>query len=181
MTIGDQFQLSGCTLEEIVQAISDGEFEIGYLEDFAYRDELQECCLDAIEGLSSRQFAGPASNANVMGNAMEILRERYGVDAPRGWYPVMKTLRQISAEEQEFKQKSEQESKVQLEYERELLAWHAARKPLEDFHDQFEPSPEYEAVWRDMHVCHESLRTWAIWAVKSGELQNLERHRGFVP
>src|SRR5690242_12736837 len=31
--------------------------------------------------------------ANVMGRAMELLRERYAVNAPAGWYPVMKQLR----------------------------------------------------------------------------------------
>ena len=59
---------------------------------------------------------------------------------------------------------------MQLEYERGLLAWHAAGKPLEDFHAQFKPSPEYEAGWLDGHIWHDRLRSWAIEAVQSGEI-----------
>jgi len=93
MTIGDQFQLSGCNLEEIVRGISDGEFDVRYLENFEYRDELRECCFEAIAGVSAQAFAGRVSHAKVMGHAMDLLRQRYDANAPRGWYPAMKRLR----------------------------------------------------------------------------------------
>src|SRR5262249_43157900 len=57
---------------------------------------LLESCCSAIQELANEPFVGRTSYARVMGLAMEILRRDYSQDAPKGWVPVMKILREDS-------------------------------------------------------------------------------------
>ena len=43
--------------------------------------------------LADQPYVGRVSCARVMGRAMELLRETCGLDAPRGWVPVLRRLR----------------------------------------------------------------------------------------
>jgi hypothetical protein len=78
--------------EDTVSEISDSVFQTSYLARYSYHDELVKCCAQAIEELSDLP-CNSRTRADVMGRAMEFLREEYGADTPRGWYPVMKQLR----------------------------------------------------------------------------------------
>lgn len=51
-----------------------------------------ECCRQAIDELASLPCI-PKTRVNGMGREMGLLREKYEVDAPGGWYRVMKELR----------------------------------------------------------------------------------------
>ena len=82
-----------------IPVISDGKFDVGYLSVYRYQQELEECCQLALYELSDEPFQGSASCAKVMGRAMELLRETYSLDAPRGWVPVMRKLREESRRE----------------------------------------------------------------------------------
>ena len=59
---------------------------------YSYNHKLALCCAQAIRELGELPCT-LAARAAVMGRAMELLRERHGVNDPRGWYPVMKQLR----------------------------------------------------------------------------------------
>ena len=94
-TIGDVLGpvLDGYTnAHEIFSEISDGVFNNSYLTRYSYSHKLAFCCVQAIQELADLPCS-PAARADVMGRAMELLREKYNVNAPRGWYPVMKQLR----------------------------------------------------------------------------------------
>jgi hypothetical protein len=78
----------------MLEKLSDGEFQVKYLAKYQHREELLECCELAVDELGGELYEGRASCARVMGRAMELLRERYGLDAPRGWVPVMRILRE---------------------------------------------------------------------------------------
>lgn len=82
--------------ERRVSVLSDGEFDERYLINYDNEAELIECCKLALEELADEPFLGRASNARVMGRAMQLLRDKYRVNAPRGWYPAMKRLRASS-------------------------------------------------------------------------------------
>jgi hypothetical protein len=73
--------------------ISDGEFNVSYLAKYPHGRHLNECCHMAVEELAEEPYEGRVSCARVMGRAMELLREIHGVNAPRGWVPVLRTLR----------------------------------------------------------------------------------------
>lgn len=96
MTIGDRFRRLSCSLDDLVQAISDREFDVRYLRNFGHRIALLESCCQAVADLASESFAGRVSCAKVMGRAMELMRDVHGVDVPCGWYPLMKILRSDS-------------------------------------------------------------------------------------
>ena len=94
--IGEQFgrfQLPGSSLERVVHAISDGEFNTKFLAYFGDTVELWDSCLRAITELSDEPFLGRLSSAKVMARAMELMREMHNLNAPRGWYPAIKRLR----------------------------------------------------------------------------------------
>lgn len=94
-TIGDVlgYLRSGTTTAEgTVSEISDSLFKASSLAQYQYVDELILCCAQAIEELSDL-LCNSRARADVMGRAMELLRKEHGIDAPRGWYPVMKQLR----------------------------------------------------------------------------------------
>jgi hypothetical protein len=86
-TIGEALAGGGIT------EISDGEFNLTYLARYPQRSQLEECCRWAFEELADEPYHGRESCARVMGRAMELLREIYGCNAPRGWVPVMHRLR----------------------------------------------------------------------------------------
>jgi hypothetical protein len=89
MTIG---QVLG-TYTTDVGRLSDGEFDVTYLLKYRHQAWLENCCQSALQELWDEPYLGRVSNARVMGRAMELLRQEYGVNAPRGWYPAMKRLR----------------------------------------------------------------------------------------
>lgn len=93
-TLGDRLHLRGLTVSETIQAVTDGEFDISYLDRYKDTDLLADCCVAAADEYEAELYRGRWSLAAVMGLAMELLRERHNVDAPRGWLPVMKRLRQ---------------------------------------------------------------------------------------
>jgi len=74
--------------------ISDGEFNVSFLTKYGHGRQLAECCRMAIEELAEEPYEGRMSCARVMGRAMELLREIYGHDTPRGWVPVLRKLRE---------------------------------------------------------------------------------------
>src|SRR5208282_5143301 len=92
-TIGGHFDLVNSTLEEIVVTISDGEFDPTFLSRYQHGDQLKECCVLAVDRLAADPFAGRVTCAHLMGRAMELLRHSYDLNAPRGWVPVIRTLR----------------------------------------------------------------------------------------
>lgn len=80
--------------KSIITDISDGEFDERALTRYLNGDLLAECCRLAVETLAAEPYRGRVTNARLMGLAMEKLRELHGLDAPRGWLPVMKKLRE---------------------------------------------------------------------------------------
>ena len=80
------------SVEEILSGVSGGLFCTWIPTRYSYKHKLALCCAQAIRELGELPCT-PAARAAVMGRAMELLRERHGVNAPRGWYPVMKQLR----------------------------------------------------------------------------------------
>jgi hypothetical protein len=93
ISIGDYFHLAYLSDREIVEVVSDGEFNLSCLEDYQYTEDLAEFCKRAIADCAKESFVGRFSCARVMGIAMASLREQYEADAPKGWLPVMKLLR----------------------------------------------------------------------------------------
>jgi hypothetical protein len=92
-TIGDHFDLAHATLEQIVEEISDGEFDPTFLSRYPRGTELRECCVMAVERLAAVPFTGRKTCADVMGRAMELLRYFHKLDTPRGWVPAIRLLR----------------------------------------------------------------------------------------
>ena len=88
LTIGDRFYG-----HPDVRNISDGEFRASWLKDYPDTTPLLDCCLLAVMELAERPYLGRKSNAQVMGLAMQLLRERHSVNAPHNWLPAMKRLR----------------------------------------------------------------------------------------
>src|SRR5438132_4559646 len=88
--VGD---LEKASVNTAVENISDGVFDTKYLRSYRHPEELAECCREAIRELGSKPYCGRKSYAELMGRAMELLMERHGLPAPRGWVPVMKILR----------------------------------------------------------------------------------------
>ena len=57
--------------------------------------ELHECCRDAVRAHTElgNYFYGGETCANIMRDAMTILRARHGLKVPRWWLPIMDKLR----------------------------------------------------------------------------------------
>lgn len=57
--------------------------------------ELHECCRDSVRAHTDleTQFLGGVTCAKIMRDAMTILRERYGLNVPRWWLPLIDRLR----------------------------------------------------------------------------------------
>ena len=62
---------------------------------YRYWPELYDSCRAAIQAHTEleTQYEGEKTNANIMRDAMTILRERYGFNVPRWWLPIMDDLR----------------------------------------------------------------------------------------
>jgi len=87
----DRIDTTG-SLNELVVQISDGEFNADKLDGYEYQDELHSACLEAIKLKANRPYTRN-SLGNLMADAMGTL-DTQNIAAPRGWYPVIKTLRQ---------------------------------------------------------------------------------------
>jgi hypothetical protein len=82
-----------------IAELSDYEFDPEYLEYYEHdEDALMSACNEAIDELFEEPFEGRKSRARVMGRAMELLREGYELNVPKGWVPAMKRLRTVSPE-----------------------------------------------------------------------------------
>ena len=77
--------------------VSDWEFIPSYMDRYSHWDELRECCELALAEMAEEPYLGHVSNAKVMGRAMELLRKKYRLDAPRGWVIVLRKLRASGA------------------------------------------------------------------------------------
>jgi hypothetical protein len=79
---------------ELIERLSDGEFNTQALTNYEHTGELGDKCREAVQELSASVFRGRPTLADVMGLAMERLRKDYNYDAPKGWLLVMRRLRQ---------------------------------------------------------------------------------------
>src|SRR5690242_15887186 len=82
-----------------ITALSQGEFHVVALKRYRYAPQLEECCRLAVEELGGQPYRGPMSHAQVMGRAMELLREVHGLNVPGGWLPALRALRERAAED----------------------------------------------------------------------------------
>jgi hypothetical protein len=94
-TVGDALRVIR-NLDDLalIEQLSDSEFDTQFLTTYDRTRELADSCRVAINELSAEVFRGRSTLADIMGMAMERLRENCGQDAPRGWLPVMRKLRQ---------------------------------------------------------------------------------------
>jgi hypothetical protein len=94
-TVGDELRVIR-NLDDLalIEQLSDSEFDTQFLTTYDRTRELADSCRAAIEELSAKVFRGRSTLADIMGRAMERLRKDYGYDAPKGWLPVMRKLRQ---------------------------------------------------------------------------------------
>jgi hypothetical protein len=92
-TVGDRFCLENKSVEQIVQLISDARFNVEILAGYDSTDELEKSCRKAVQQMRKEKFSGLQTCAAAMDRAMTILKEDFGVNAPRGWLPVLKELR----------------------------------------------------------------------------------------
>lgn len=99
-TIGDvlgHLSDGNTAITNMLPQLSDGLFDVQRLASYAHRFELALCCGEAIRDLAGMPYCRK-SLADVMGRGMELLKSRYGANAPRGWVPVMKQLRKRPTE-----------------------------------------------------------------------------------
>lgn len=93
-TVGDRFQgAEYAPVEELIHLISDGCFNTAALNKYEATHELDKACREALRQMGNDRFDGRKTCAAIMSRAMEILRLRHGLNAPRGWLPVLKELR----------------------------------------------------------------------------------------
>jgi hypothetical protein len=59
--------------------------------------ELYQACKDCLRehgpGKLETFYYGPATNAQIMGDVMELMRRRHGLNCPKWWLAIMKKLR----------------------------------------------------------------------------------------
>jgi hypothetical protein len=96
-TIGNEISIEYAAGAEIIEAVSDSEFDTEALANYSSTDDLVESCITAHAEMSDQPFLGRRSYADVMGRAMKLLRVKYDANAPRGWLPVIKRLRASKA------------------------------------------------------------------------------------
>jgi hypothetical protein len=77
-------------LRSCVAEISLGAFDPKYLSRYESPDKLLECCTQALLETSGTPWRDPAHG---MARAMDLMRELYGLNVPKGWIPVMYDLR----------------------------------------------------------------------------------------
>ncbi len=90
-TVGSRFE--GLFAEDVIHAVSDGEFNLAALKSYDCTSELADACRETVQQMQNQPFVGRATCAEVMSKAMNLLRLR-SVDAPRGWLLVLKRLRE---------------------------------------------------------------------------------------
>lgn len=66
---------------------------------YAHWKELHECCGMAVRAhaVNGDDYYGNLTCAKIMQTAMEILRKKYGLNAPKWWIPMMMELREDKA------------------------------------------------------------------------------------
>jgi hypothetical protein len=66
-------------------------------EPYPYWHQLYLCCKQVVEQSSALgnqyQYWGPLTNAKMMGDVMTVMRQRYKLNTPRWWLPIMNKLR----------------------------------------------------------------------------------------
>lgn len=91
---GKRFEGIECLhYEDVVHLVSDGQFTVTVLTTYDARQELAGACCEAIRQMRNQPFLGRVTCAEIMDRAMVFLRMRHGIDAPKGWLPVLKKLR----------------------------------------------------------------------------------------
>jgi hypothetical protein len=94
-TVADRFQGAAYEpVEEIVRLISDGSFNTGPLNVYPFKSQLAEACREALNQMRNEPFNGRGMCAAIMSRAMELLKIKDHLNAPRGWLPVLKKLRE---------------------------------------------------------------------------------------
>lgn len=58
------------------------------------KETLLKCVRAVVHERFEFEFAGRITLAKIMGDAMQMLRDEHGLDAPKCWYPVIKALRE---------------------------------------------------------------------------------------
>jgi len=92
-TIGGRFaHLADASVEFVVEAISEGEFDGEFLKSYQNIDALKESCVLAVRQLAERPYLEGESAALIMARVMDLLKNR-GLAAPRGWYPALRRHR----------------------------------------------------------------------------------------
>jgi hypothetical protein len=77
-------------LHDCVQKISSGAFDTKFLSRYEHPHELLRCCAQALGESKGNPWRDPAHG---MARAMDLMRELYGLNVPKGWVPVMYDLR----------------------------------------------------------------------------------------
>jgi hypothetical protein len=77
-------------LHDCVQKISSGAFDTKFLSRYEHPHELLRCCAQALGESIGNPWRDPAHG---MARAMDLMRQLYGLNVPKGWLPVMYDLR----------------------------------------------------------------------------------------
>jgi hypothetical protein len=80
-------------LHDCVKKVSLGAFDPKYLKHYEHPTELLRCCAIALAESVRSPWHDPAHG---MARAMELMRELYDLNVPKGWVPVMSKLRSKS-------------------------------------------------------------------------------------
>lgn len=97
MTIAEYFgDLNTLDLDDIIAIVTDNELDMdtSWCKKYPCWEELQKCCVLAVEQKAPLEFAGRVSCAQIMGDAMALLKRKHRETAPRPWYAVMRSLRE---------------------------------------------------------------------------------------
>jgi hypothetical protein len=89
-TVDRRFE--GLFAEDVIRAVTDGEFHLAALKPYDYTGELTEACCEAVREMRNQPFDGRVTCAKIMSRTMEIL-DAQDIKVPPGWLPVLKTLR----------------------------------------------------------------------------------------
>jgi len=150
---GQQFE--GLFAEDVIHAVSDGEFNLAALKSYDCTGELTDACRAAVQQMQNQPFVDRTTCAEIMSRAMEIL-DAQSIKAPRGWLPVLKKLRieggpaRVGAPEP-FKpvRPAVQPDQVLVD---KSSALHFYEEPLKPFHDLLVETAKYRGVpqrWAD--------------------------------
>src|ERR1700733_9518885 len=74
--------------------LSDGYINYTTLAHYGGKEKLLKCVRAVVGKCFDLPFAGRITLAKVMGDAMQMLRNEHGLNAPPCWYPVIKKLRE---------------------------------------------------------------------------------------